>query len=133
MEFNQIKSVDGLENASKEAKWQVFEGLVSYIFEQNGFNVKVNVVKIFGKKRRQYDVIAENKGRTFIVDCKKWKRNNLSAIKKEIKKHKERCLLLDKNAVPLIVTLVEENVQEYEGVFVVPIHRLNSFLNEINI
>ena len=135
MEFDEIKSADDLDKISKESKWQNFEKLTAFIFEENGFNVKVNVVKVFeNKSRRQYDVIAEKNDKLIIVDCKKWSGNRyrLSALKEAIKKHKERCLLYDKNSIPLIVTLIGEEVKIHNDIAIIPISKLNSYINEIS-
>jgi len=58
MDFEDIKTIEDLERVSKGAVWQNFEILVGFIFETNDFQVIINKVKTFNKKRRQYDVIA---------------------------------------------------------------------------
>ena len=132
MEFNEIKTIEDLDKISREVKWQNFEKLTAFIFEENRFKVKVNVVKVFDKKRRQYDVIAEKDNKIILIDCKKWSGNRyrLSALKKAVKLHKERCSFYSKNAVPLIVTLVEEEIKFHDDMAIVPIGKLNSFINE---
>ncbi len=139
MNFENIKSIEDLEKVSKEIIWQNFERLVAFIFEENGFQVKINTVKTLNKKRRQYDVIAEKNNQIFLVECKKWAGNRyrLSAIKKAIVKHKERTEfyknVTSEDAIPIIVTLIEEEIQSHEEVPIVPILKLNSFLNELNL
>ncbi len=132
MDFSEIKSPADLERISREGRWQNFEQLAAFIFEENGFKAKVNVVKMFGKKRRQYDVLAEKGNKLYAVDCKKWSGNRyrLSAIKSAVKKHKERCLRLSEAAMPLIVTLIEEEIKTHEDMIIIPIHKLNAFLQE---
>jgi hypothetical protein len=87
---------------------------------------------ISGRKRRQYDVVASFGKKIVIVDCKKWAGNRyrLSAIKIAIKKHKERCLIYSEKSLPVIVTLIEEEIQFYDDVPIVPIFKLNSFIRE---
>ena len=130
MDFSEIKSSADLERISKGGRWQNFEQLAAFIFEENGFKAKVNVVKMFGKKRRQYDVLAEKGNKLYAVDCKRWSgsRYRLSAIKTAVKKHKERCIRLEGAAIPLIVTLIEEEIQTYKDVPIVPMQKLNAFL-----
>ena len=132
MDFSEIKSSADLERISKGGRWQNFEQLAAFIFEENGFKTKVNVVKMFGKKRRQYDVLAEKGNKLYAVDCKRWSgsRYRLSAIKTAVKKHKERCIRLEGAAIPLIVTLIEEEIQTYKDVPIVPMQKLNAFLQE---
>jgi hypothetical protein len=111
--------------------------LTGYIFEQNDFSIEINKVKTLRKKRRQYDVIARNNNRTVLVECKKWggHRPRLSALKKAIDQHQERCAfyrsLTGTEAIPVVVTLIEEEIKIYEGVPVVPILMLNSFIAEL--
>lgn len=137
MNFEFIKSIDDLEKASREVVWQNFERLAAFIFEENDFRVEVNVVKTLNKRRRQYDVIARKEGRTYLAECKKWSGNRyrLSQLKKAIEKHIERSEfyrdLTDEAPIPIIVTLIEEEIQLYEGIPIIPISKLNSFLNEI--
>ena len=65
MNLDDIKTIEDLEQVSKEAVWQNFEVLVGFIFEANDFQVNVNKVRTFNKKRRQYDVIAKKNNRTY--------------------------------------------------------------------
>lgn len=138
MNFEEIKSIEDLEKVSKEIIWQNFERLAAFIFEENEFQVKTNIVKTLNRKRRQYDVIAKKNNQTLLVECKKWAGNRyrLSAIKRAIIQHKERTEfykdVTGEDAIPIIVTLIEEEIQFYEEVPIVPIHKLNSFLNEFD-
>lgn len=137
MSFEDIKTIDDLERVSKEVVWQNFEILVGFIFEANNFQININKVRTFNKKRRQYDVIAKKNGKTYLVECKKWAGNRyrLSALKKAIEKHKERTEfyrnLSGENSIPIIVTFVEEDIKFYEDMPIVPVLRLNSFISEI--
>jgi protease II len=136
MNLDDIKTIEDLEQVSKEAVWQNFEVLVGFIFEANDFQVNVNKVRTFNKKRRQYDVIAKKNNRTYLVECKKWSGNRyrLSALKKAIQHHKERTEfyrnLTEEDLIPIIVTFIEEDIKFYEGMPIIPILRLNSFINE---
>jgi len=136
MNFEDISSIDDLQQVSKEVVWQNFEKLAAFIFEENNFQVETGKVKTSNKKRRQYDVIARKADKTFLVECKKWAGNRyrLSAIKSAVKQHIERCefysRLTNENAIPVIVTLIEEEILFFEGVPVVPILKLDSFINE---
>ena len=136
MNFEDISSTEDLQNVSKEVVWQNFEKLAAFIFEKNNFQVETGKVKTSNKKRRQYDVIARKADKTFLVECKKWAGNRyrLSAIKSAVRRHIERfefySSLTNENVIPVIVTLIEEEILLYEGVPVVPILKLDSFINE---
>jgi hypothetical protein len=138
MNFEDITCIGDLETVSEESVWQNFERLAAFIFEQNNFTVKVNTVKTLNKKRRQYDVIAWKNDQTFLVECKKWAGNRyrLSALKSAILKHKERTtfyeVITQVEAIPLIVTLIEEEIRVYEGVPIVPVSKLNGFIRELD-
>jgi len=137
MNFDDIDSIDDLETVSAEGVWQHFERLAAFIFEKNEFSVNVNTVKTLNRQRRQYDVIARRGDQTFLVECKKWagSRYRLSALKQAILQHKERTAfyetIMDEDAVPVIVTLVEEEILAYEGVPIVPVIRLDAFIREL--
>jgi Restriction endonuclease len=137
-EFEDIRSVEDLEVVSEAVIWQNFERLAAFIFEKNDFEVTVNTVKTWNKKRRQYDVISWKSDQTFLVECKKWSgsRYRLSALKKAIEQHKERTVfyenIMNEDAIPVVVTLVEEEIHWYEGVPIVPILKLNSFIGEVD-
>jgi hypothetical protein len=136
--FEDIKCIEDLQKVSMEVVWQNFERLTAFIFEENNFLAATNTVKTLKKRRRQYDVIAKANNRTFLVECKKWagNRSRLSAVKRAIELHKERTefyhYLTREDAIPIIVTLVEEEIRSYEGVPIVPILKLNSFINELD-
>jgi len=138
MDFEDIRSIGDLETVSEQSLWQHFERLTGFIFEKNDFVVKVNTVKTHHKKRRQYDVIAWKDDHTFLVECKKWagSRYRLSALKRAIVQHKERTAfyesITNEQAVPLIVALIEEEIHVFEGVPIVPVHKLDAFIGELD-
>jgi len=118
--------------------WQDFERLAAFIFEKNGYLVTVGTVKTRNRQRRQYDVIARKDGRTLLVECKRWSggRYRLSALKRAVGTHRERALFYEsitgEDAVPVIVVLIEEEIRVFEGVPLVPVHRLNAFIGELD-
>ncbi len=138
MNFEDITSTKDLETVAETVIWQHFEQLAGFIFEKNDFCVRVNTVKTHHKKRRQYDVIARKDSRTFLVECKKWagSRYRLSALKRAVGQHKERAAFYEdvtgREAIPVIVTLIEEAVLVHEGVPLVPVTRLNAFIRELD-
>ena len=123
-----IKTVGELEQLSRSLRWQWFEKLVAFVFEQNDFSVNEKRVIAFGNTKRQYDVIAEKFGKVWLVECKKQKTLNFNQA---IKKHLERCEIYKnktkKTIVPLIVTMNQEMGAEIP---VVPLLKLNVFINE---
>jgi hypothetical protein len=138
MNFENIDSINDLETVSEESVWQNFERLAAFIFEKNEFATKVNTTKTLNRTRRQYDVIARKRDRTVLVECKKWSgsRYRLSALKRAVLQHKERTAfyetVMHEDAVPVIVTLIEEEILVFEGVPLVPVLRLDSFISELD-
>ncbi len=136
MNFEDIKDHKDLQKILKDVAWQHFEELTAFIFSENDFQVEVRKVKTFKKKRRQYDVIAKRDNKIILVECKKWAGNRyrLSALKAAVKKHKERSefyrVLTNEAVSPILVTFIEEEILIFEGVPIIPIFRLNSFINE---
>jgi len=136
MKFDDIADFGDLEVVSEAGPWQDFERLAGFIFEQHGFSVSVNTVKTSGRRRRQFDVIAKKGDRVFLAECKKWagRRYRLSALKRAVGQHNERTAfytgVTGETGIPVIVTLVEEEIRIYEDVPLVSIHRLNAFLAE---
>ena len=141
-----IKTISELQSISSAMKWQYFEKLVAFIFEQNNFDAKQNVIVKDGYGiKRQFDVIAKRYDTTYLIECKKWKnrKQKESALRSAVAKHLERCALYaallgkalaEKHdpGVPLIVTLLEENITEHDGVVIVPIMKLNWFINNFD-
>ena len=134
-----INSFSDLDKISHAAKWQYFEKLTAFIFDQNGFETMQNVIVKSKATKRQFDVIAKDNKKTFLIECKKWKsRKEInSSIKSATKKHIERCAFYSEinkkeNVIPLVVTLSETETIEHKGVNIVPIMKLNSFLQEFD-
>jgi hypothetical protein len=138
LDFDEIENFGDLELISETGPWQDFERLAEFIFEKHGFDVRVNAVKTGSGQKRQYDVIAQRCGRTYLVECKKWggSRYRLSALKHAILQHRERTNFYEQiahiRAIPMIVTLIEEEVRIFEGVPIVPVIRLNAFIRELD-
>lgn len=128
--------------------WSGFEAAVAEIFLANGFNVKRNF-RFKTKRRYEIDIIASRARKVVCTDCKGWRegRNKKSAIEKAAEMQKERTEHLKKfvsknpiarnslkmaakaSYIPVVVTLLEEDVKEEGCPLVVPVWKLNSFLN----
>lgn len=138
-----------LEEATKNLDWKDFEGVVSDAFDANGFRTLRNLRFSHEKKRYEIDVVALERPRLVAVDCKHWglRAGKSSALRAASLAQLRRAVNLGKKAqeipgmdiaawgeatvVPCIVTLYEERVVENGGVLVVPLSRLNSFVEEL--
>ncbi|MBR9679404.1 MAG: restriction endonuclease [Nanoarchaeota archaeon] len=119
-----ITNENELEEFLKKTGWQSFEKLVANIFEEHGYSTKINTVL----KNTQIDVIAKKYGKKIVIECKKWKTNNSTKIKKETTKQKRRVELINADEA-IIVTLKEFKEKEINKVKIVPLNKLNNYLN----
>ena len=118
--------------------WKTFEEIVAEVFQLHGYETDLNF-RFKTSRRYEIDVLAVCKDKAIAVDCKRWLggRYKLSQLKKEAEKHAERSKELAnvwkdevKEVIPIIVTLKEEGIKEWNGVIILPIWKLNTFLLE---
>lgn len=138
-----------LEEALKGLGWKDFEGVVSDAFEASGFRTLRNLRFSLHKKRHEIDVVALERPRVVAADCKHWgiRAGKCAALKSASVAQLRRALDLgakgleipgldisgwgEAKIVPCIVTLHQEGIIENGGVLVVPLSKLNSFIEEL--
>jgi Restriction endonuclease len=125
-----------VEQVSRHLSWKDFEKLASELLASFGYSTRTNVW--FVKPRMEIDVVGTGTdGFTIAVDCKHWKRSNLSSISKFSQKQAaraERLIKYDKTicqVVPVVLTLHAESIRFVGGIPLVPIHRFRSFVMEV--
>lgn len=125
-----------IEQVSTCLSWRDFEKLASELLASLGYRTKTNVR--LSKPRMEVDVIGTGlDGFTLAVDCKHWKRNNLSSMSIFCEKQAARAKHLmehDKSisqVVPVVLTLHAESVRFVHGVPLVPILKFRSFLIDV--
>jgi len=114
--------------------WQEFEKITKSVLESHGFETKFRFVFKDEKGKSEIDVLATKHDTILAIDAKrytaKWHRK--SALKKQAEKHAERCKryskLVNKKAIPVIVSLIDDSIVFHEGCIVVPFESLNDFL-----
>ncbi|MCS7118436.1 MAG: hypothetical protein RMH75_05440 [Archaeoglobaceae archaeon] len=120
-----------------ELRWQDFEVEVKRICEEHNF---LTFFRHFFKDelgKAEIDVVAERGNILLCIDAKLYSRNRyrVSQIKREAKKHSERCKrfsrIKGKRAVPVIITSIDDSIYYYEGCIIVPYHSFNYFLSEV--
>jgi len=132
--LERIKESKDLEEVLRSYGWQTFEAFVAWIFEQHGYRTELHK-RIKAEHRYEIDVYAEKGSTCFLIECKKWrgKSSPPSQLKKAALKHKERVEVFrkatGKNCEGIIVTLLDLP-EEIEGIKIIPIARLNSYLLE---
>ena len=125
-----------IEQVSTCLTWKDFEKLASELLTSFGYRTRTNVR--LAKPRMEVDVVGTAlDGFTLAVDCKHWKRNNLSSISSFCKKQAaraERLIEHDKSisqVVPVVLTLHAESVSFVHEVPLVPILKFRSFLLDV--
>src|SRR2546421_8933014 len=134
-----LQSGTDIEMISKSLSWQDFEAFASQLLNLSGYVAECNLN--FSKpSRMQIDVVGINYDSrlAIVVDCKHWKRNNLSLISSYARKQAQRTsvLLLQirkkiSRAIPIILTLYPTDIRLVDGVPVVPIVKFNSFIKDV--
>ena len=121
-----------VEDVSEYLTWKDFEFLTGMILEEKDFDVTKNI--ILTKPRMEIDVVGKKMNTALLIDCKHWKNMNKSALDEIVKKQIERVkrFVSDEriSALPVIVTLHQEQIQFVDNVPIVPIMKLSSFLDE---
>ena len=121
-----------LDEISVALDWRDFEGLTAEILSSKNFAVIKNFM--LTKPRMEIDVVGTKMDIALLIDCKHWKTMSKSALDEIVKKQVERVkrYVADENmsALPVIVTLHQEEIQFIENVPIVPIMKLSSFLDE---
>jgi hypothetical protein len=125
-----------IEQVSTYLSWKDFEKLASEVLRSFGYRTWTNVR--FARPRMEIDVIGTSPdGFAIAVDCKHWKRSNLSSISNFSQKQAARAERLIKyqktisQVVPVMLTLHAESVRFINRVPLVPIHKFRSFIMDV--
>ena len=123
-----------IEDVSALLTWQDFEALASETLRAHGYNISRNLR--LKKPRMEIDVVGVSSTLALVVDCKHWKRYSRSAIAKycELQATRSKRLLSSlrvERAVPLIVTLHAPGCRFIDGIPIVPVNQLASFVAEV--
>jgi len=122
-----------LDEISIALDWRDFEGLTAEILSSKNFAVIKNLM--LTKPRMEIDVVGIRLGIAILIDCKHWKRYNLSSLTSAVKKQIERtkqyvAKTSGSMAVPVIVTLYQDKIDFIDKVPIVPIFQFSSFIDE---
>ena len=128
-----IKNGGPVEEVSQYIDWKDFEGLVAKILDSKNFDVLQN----FRMKNpvMEIDVVGTSFGTAILIDCKHWKRMSHSALEVIVRKQIERVKHYvsstgDIIAIPVIVTLYQEETNFINKVPIVPILQFSSFIDD---
>lgn len=125
-----------IEQISRYLSWKDFEKLSSEVLASFGYRTRTNFR--LSNPRIEIDVVGTSEdGFTLAIDCKHWKRSNLSSISIFTQKQAARSEQLIRHdmtltaVVPVLLTLHSESVYFVDKVPVVPIHRFRSFILDV--
>jgi hypothetical protein len=125
------------EEVSRLLTWREFEGLAGALLRASGYDVRENLV--LTKPRAQIDVVARGSSLTLSVDCKHYTREpGPSSIARFARAQLKRSDLLRRKSgdsrpiASVILSMSELEGKFVEGVAVVPVRTLRSFLNGID-
>lgn len=122
------------DEVSRYLSWREFEQLAASLLGAAGFEVRENV--FLTRPRAQLDVVAQNGSVVLNVDCKHYSRapgpaSTASFAKAQVRR--SRLLRQKEKGLPPIVSVIlsmsEPEGKFVDGVAVVPIRTLRSFLN----
>ena len=125
-----------IQECSKLLSWKDFEYFTSELLSLFEYQTKVNI--ILSKPRAQLDVIGTKNDFAITIDCKHWKYSNKTTLTIYAEKQIRRTMLwLEREkkitqALPMIITLDNAIFKFINGVPVVPILTLKSFLKEFD-
>jgi Restriction endonuclease len=134
---------------SRFLDWQEFEDFSTRTFEGNGFRVVKHLIFKTRPGRREIDILAWNDSFLFAVDCKHWLRGlSASRVGVAVRAQVERAEALAgkpellirfgvthfdrRRIVPVILTLSDPRLTVVNGVPVVSVSKLMSFLYGIS-
>jgi len=126
--------------------WQRFEVIAKEALMRYGFETGRHVRFVYGGRRWEIDILGVRDGDMICIDCKQWKRGGKGgAIRKSAREQLSRVVALSKlntkpqllkarrsrlNAYAALMTLLDTGRYIVDGCFIVPITKLNSFLDQ---
>lgn len=128
-----LKSGYLIDEISHLLHWKDFEYLTGEILHSKNFAIIKNLV--LTKPRMEIDVIGIRLGIALLIDCKHWKRYSYSMLSSAVEKQIARTKhYISKTpgaiAVPVIVTLYQDELSFIDRVPIVPISQFSSFVDE---
>ena len=122
-----------IDEVSRLLDWKDFESLTAEILENRDFETTSNV--ILTKPRMQIDVVGIKSGIAILIDCKHWNNMSQSSLQAAVKKQVERTKHYVSRekvqaAIPVIVTLYQQEIKFIDRVPIIPIYQLDAFCEE---
>jgi len=135
-----------LEAIASTIPWQRFEVLVKEALVRYGFETGRHIRFEYSGRRWEIDVLGVREGDLLCIDCKQWKKGGKGGVlRKSVSEQLSRVVALSKlktkpqllrarrnrlNAYAALTTLLDTGRYIIDGCFIVPITKLNSFLDQ---
>ena len=128
-----------LDQVVRSLTWKEFEEYCALAISAAGYAVRMNVR--LRKPTRQIDIIAESRSLVLSVDCKHWRRAASAAgLEAAAVAQIERTKVcaggtltgLGRTFLPVLLTMVDNQVKVVQGVPVVPLRALREFLASVS-
>jgi Restriction endonuclease len=128
-----------VDRIARSLAWREFEDYCAMAISAAGYAVSRNVR--LRKPTRQIDIVAESPSLVLSVDCKHWQRSaGAAGLAGPALAQAERTRLYverSRNAgtttfLPVLLTMVENQVRVVEGVPIVPLQALREFLSSVS-
>jgi Holliday junction resolvase-like predicted endonuclease len=147
--FRALERGADIEVVSGLLQWKEFEAMVAVALETNGYSIVRNLRFKDHQRRYEIDVVGYKGSFVVCVDCKHWHhRIGKSTLRMVTNAQVERVRSLSKHFldpriklrwpsdvalrfIPVIISLVVEEVRFYDGVPIVPILQLQDFLDQL--
>jgi hypothetical protein len=138
-----------LENVSSLLQWREFEAMTGIAFENNGYLIAKNLRFKHEGRRYEIDVVGYRRPLVVCVDCKHWHHSISKAVVERVAKDQTARVYALANAlphpnirlefyswssarfVPVILSLITSECKFCAGVPVVPILKLQDFLDQL--
>jgi hypothetical protein len=139
-----------LENVCRLLDWDEFEQVIFLALKVNRYKVKKNFRFKWNNRKWEIDVLGLKKPLIICVDCKQWRHGwRRAAIIKAVEAQIERAKAVTESLelhtrympqvsewqriliVPIVITLVPAPFKFYKSVPIVPVLKLQHFLNEL--
>jgi len=140
-----IRNGRDLEKVARSLRWQEFENFAARSLDENGYRTFKHLIFKSRAGRRELDLLAWNDNFILAIDCKHWSRRlSPSRVRSAVASQIERANLLAerpdimakrglqigerRSILPVIITLVDPPERIVDGVPVVAVMKLLSFL-----
>lgn len=127
------------ERVASSLSWEEFEEYCALAISAAGYSVRRNVR--LRKPTRQIDIVAESPSLVLSVDCKHWRRGSGAAsLEAQALAQEERTRIYAGRAksessqsyLPVLLTMLDNQVRVVGGVPVVPLQALRGFLSTVS-